>query len=94
MDKKPEEMEDNGIHMGPTGCQANNGSAVSAGNAKLDTFPTGWDERYGHIYIANVVLMGTWILAKFLGPTWGPPGSCRPQMGPIMAHELCYQGWA
>ena len=45
MDKKPEEMEDNGIHMGPTGCQANNGSAVSAGNAKLDTFPTGWDER-------------------------------------------------
>ena len=21
-------------------------------------------------------------IAKFLGPTWGPPGSCRPQMGP------------
>ena len=21
-------------------------------------------------------------LAKFIGPTWGPPGSCRPQMGP------------
>ena len=20
-------------------------------------------------------------LAKFMGPTWGPPGSCRPQMG-------------
>ena len=21
-------------------------------------------------------------IAKFMGPTWGPPGSCRPQMGP------------
>ena len=20
---------------------------------------------------------------KFMGPTWGPPGSCRPQMGPM-----------
>ena len=20
-----------------------------------------------------------------MGPTWGPPGSCRPQMGPMMA---------
>ena len=23
--------------------------------------------------------------ARFMGPTWGPPGSCRPQMGPILA---------
>ena len=23
--------------------------------------------------------------AKFMGPTWGPPGSCRPQMGPMLA---------
>ena len=21
-------------------------------------------------------------IARFMGPTWGPPGSCRPQMGP------------
>ena len=27
-----------------------------------------------------------------MGPTWGPPGSCRPQMGPMLAHEPCYQG--
>ena len=25
-------------------------------------------------------------------PTWGPPGSCRPQMGPCWSHEPCYQG--
>ena len=23
-------------------------------------------------------------IAKFMGPTWGPPGSCRPQVGPIL----------
>ena len=23
--------------------------------------------------------------AKFMGPTWGPSGSCRPQMGPMFA---------
>ena len=22
-------------------------------------------------------------IAKFIGPTWGPSGSCRPQMGPM-----------
>ena len=24
-------------------------------------------------------------IAKFMGPTWGPSGTCRPQMGPILA---------
>ena len=24
-------------------------------------------------------------IAKFMGPTWGPPGSCRPQVGPMLA---------
>ena len=24
-------------------------------------------------------------IAKFMGPTWGPPGSCRLQMGPMLA---------
>ena len=23
-------------------------------------------------------------IAKFMGPTWGPSGSCRPQMGPML----------
>ena len=27
-----------------------------------------------------------------MGPTWGPPGTCWPQMGPCWSHELCYQG--
>ena len=33
-------------------------------------------------------------IAKYMGPTWGPPGSCRPQMGPCWPHEPCYQGCA
>ena len=24
-------------------------------------------------------------ISRFMGPTWGPPGSCRPQMGPMVA---------
>ena len=24
-------------------------------------------------------------IARFMGPTWGPPGSCRPQLGPMLA---------
>ena len=24
-------------------------------------------------------------IAKFMGLTWGPPGSCQPQMGPMLA---------
>ena len=24
-------------------------------------------------------------IARFMWPTWGPPGSCRPQMGPMLA---------
>ena len=27
-----------------------------------------------------------------MGPTWGPPGSCRPQVGPMWPREPCYQG--
>ena len=23
-------------------------------------------------------------IARFMGPTWGPPGSCRPQMGSML----------
>ena len=24
-------------------------------------------------------------ITRIIGPTWGPPGSCRPQMGPMLA---------
>ena len=42
------------------------------------------------IYVTQTVVIPQ--IAKFMGPTWGPPGSCRPQMGPMSAHEPCHQG--
>ena len=31
-------------------------------------------------------------IAKFIGPTWGPPGSCRPQVGPMLAPWILLSG--
>ena len=44
-------------------------------------------------YLEGPPLYGTWQIANFMGPTWGPPGSWRPQMGPCWPHELFYLGW-
>ena len=33
-------------------------------------------------------------IARFMGPTWGPPGSCRPQMGPMLAPWTLLSGTA
>ena len=36
-------------------------------------------------------------IAKFIGPTWGPPGSCRPQMGLMLSPWTLLSGqlvWA
>ena len=32
-------------------------------------------------------------IAKFMGPTWGAPGSCRPQMGPMLVPWTLLSGW-
>ena len=43
----------------------------------------------------------SWIcsqIARFMGPPWGPPGPCRPQMGPmlvpwtLLSHPSTHQG--
>ena len=31
-------------------------------------------------------------IANFMGTTWGPPGSCRPQMGPVLAPWILLSG--
>ena len=33
-------------------------------------------------------------IAKFMGPTWGPPGFCRPQMGPMLAPWTLLSGYS
>ena len=32
-------------------------------------------------------------IARFMGPTWGPTGSCRPQMGPMLAPWTLLSGY-
>ena len=32
-------------------------------------------------------------IAKFMGPTWGPPGSCRPQRVPMLAPWTLLSGF-
>ena len=32
-------------------------------------------------------------IAKFMGPTWGPPGSCQPQMGSMLAPWTLLSLW-
>ena len=33
-------------------------------------------------------------ITRFMGPTWGLPGSCRPQMGPMLAPWTLLSGTA
>ena len=39
-------------------------------------------EQWVDIIAENIALRSQ--IAKFIGPTWGPPGSRRPQMGPML----------
>ena len=32
-------------------------------------------------------------IARFMGPTWAPPGSCCPQMGPMLAPWTLLSGY-
>ena len=57
-----------------------------------------WEVRFWQIYhmekkfdsnspeVCSGPERSSWLtqIAKFMGPTWGPPGSCRPQMGPML----------
>ena len=40
----------------------------------------------------HIVLLATQI-ARFVGPTWGPPGSCRPQMGLMLTPWTLLYGY-
>ena len=45
----------------------------------------GWVIRsYMHLWM-YLFMPDTTQITKFMGPAWGPLGSCRPQMGPMLA---------
>ena len=52
--------------------------------------PLKWEVCF--VWTTNVISSITQI-AKFMGPTWGPPGSCRPQMGPMLAPWTLLSGY-
>ena len=45
------------------------------------SYPLSWESTEVMFSISSVPSQ----IAKFTGTTWGPPGSCRPQMGPMLA---------
>ena len=57
-----------------------------------------YGEFTGHrwIALANASDAELWCflfqIARFMGPTWGPSGSCRPQMGPMLAPWILLSG--
>ena len=48
-------------------------------------FHTAWETMIKSYSISQI--------AKFMGPTWGPPGSCGPHMGPMLAPWTLLSGW-
>ena len=60
----------------------------------LDTWGEGTqpNEKYWNmvIFLGSVLLYS--LIARFMGPTWGPSGSCRPQMGPMLAPRTLLSG--
>ena len=47
--------------------------------------PSVWDIINSHVVLNEEICNETAQKAKFMGPTWGPPGSCRPQMDSMLA---------
>ena len=39
------------------------------------------------------VLLCASLIARFMGPTWNPPGTCRPQVGPMWVSWTLYFVW-
>ena len=54
----------------------------------IDTFGVGY--KYLLLWICFAIYTQ---IAKFMGPTWGPPGSCQPQMGPMLAPWTWISGY-
>ena len=47
------------------------------------SYARSWLYKTGqHSMILNTAMQSQ--IAKFMGPTWRPPGPCRPQMGPML----------
>ena len=55
---------------------------------------TNWLVLKSHYNMANLLCWNqkTSLIARFMGPTWSPPGADRIQVAPCWPHEPCYLG--
>ena len=75
-------------------------SGVDTGSAESNSVPLVTCRLWGWVHVPALSywwtnegpLPGKTQIAKFLGPTWGPPGSCLPQMGPMLAPRTLLSG--
>ena len=49
--------------------------------------------RPDHTWDCDLSIIESTQIAKFMGPTWVPPGSYRPQMGPMLAPWILLSGY-
>ena len=61
--------------------------SIEASPCMCKCMETTWKQMFestsdNHLTIHNSIPSQ---IAKFMGPTWGPPGSCRTQIGPVLA---------
>ena len=49
-------------------------------------------DKWLQFVLSCLITMYTQI-TKFMGPTWGPPGFCQPQMGPMLAPWTLHEPW-
>ena len=54
---------------------------------KIHKFFKSFQNQWENVCKMVSIMLGLKIIrsSKFMGPTWGPPGSCRPQLGPVLA---------
>ena len=47
--------------------------------------------QYRRKFISSLLVLS--LIARFMGPKWGPSGADRTQVAPCWPHELCYMGY-
>ena len=64
------------------------------GNGFVSLWSSGaiWWHRSDQHWTRQWLVAWLTLIAKFMGPTWVPPGSCRPQIGPMLARWTLLSG--
>ena len=50
-------------------------------------------DHINHNYVRSVIVETATLLARFMGPTWGPSGDDRTQVGPMLAPWTLLSGY-